>query len=70
LMIDFIPKTLESRTMEICSKGLGSQSFNFLWKAFPPIKLMPNFIHDSIVFSATVFWRLYLPLQRRFMFLK
>lgn len=69
LMIDSVPNILQHRTMEICSKGLGSQTFNYLWMLFPVLKHTPAFVHNLIVAAATITWRIYLPVQRRFKFL-
>lgn len=69
LMIDFVPKPLKNRQMEICTKGLGSQSFIYVYRNIPFIKYLPEFIYDFMSWSATKIWRLYLPIQRKFKFL-
>lgn len=69
LMVDFVPKNLANRKMEICSKGLGSQSFIILYNRIPIIKYMPQFVHNFMCWIATIFWRIALPIQRRFEFL-
>lgn len=69
LMIDFIPKPLQHRFMEISSKGLGSQSFIFFYKKFPFIQKLPEFIHNMMIAAFTLIWRIYLPFQRRVKFL-
>jgi len=69
LMVDFIPKNLQHRTMEICSKALGSQSFIFFYKRMKLVRMMPKFMHDAMCQMFAVIWRLYLPIQRRFEFL-
>jgi|ERR1043165_8790759 aspartyl/asparaginyl beta-hydroxylase (cupin superfamily) len=66
LMIDFVPEALKSRTMEICSKGLGSQSFNYLHKKLALVRMLPLATHNWIAAVFTIFWRLYLPIQRKF----
>jgi aspartyl/asparaginyl beta-hydroxylase (cupin superfamily) len=69
LMVDFVPKPLQHRTMEICSKGLGSQSFIYVYKTIPLVKHLPEFAFGLMSAVATVIWRLYLPIQRRLKFL-
>lgn len=69
LMVDFVPKILENRIMEICCKGLGSQSFIYLYKNIKLVRALPGFVQDFMCQVATAIWRIYLPLQRRFKFL-
>jgi beta-hydroxylase len=69
LMVDFVPRILQHRTKEICAKGLGSQSFIFVYKAFPFVKHLPAFVHQLMVHVATAIWWVYLPIQRRLKFL-
>lgn len=70
IMIDIIPKILENRTMEICSKGLGSQSFIVFYNTFKIVRILPSFMHNWMCSLFTLIWRLYLPFQRNFKFLK
>jgi ornithine lipid ester-linked acyl 2-hydroxylase len=65
LMVDFVPKNLEHRQMEICAKGLGSQSFIIVYNKIPFVKHLPAFVHTFMVQVASLFWRLFLPIQRR-----
>ena len=69
LMFDFIPKDLEHRTTEICTKALGSQSFIFFYKRFAFVRLLPVFTHDFICSLFALIWRIYLPIQKKFSFL-
>jgi aspartyl/asparaginyl beta-hydroxylase (cupin superfamily) len=69
LMFDFIPQILMDRKMEICSKALGSQSFIYLYKHISVFRKTPLFLHNSLCSMFALFWRLYLPVQRRFKFL-
>jgi aspartyl/asparaginyl beta-hydroxylase (cupin superfamily) len=70
LMVDFVPKPLQSRTREICAKGLGSQSFIYVYKTIPFVKHLPAFVHQFMVHVATAIWWVYLPVQRSLKFLK
>lgn len=69
LMVDFIPNILKKRQMEISAKGLGSQSFIFLYKNISLIRYMPNIIYPFMCWIFAVIWRVYLPIQRRLKFL-
>ncbi len=69
LMVDFVPKLLLHRQMEICSKGLGSQSFILVYNTIFFVKYLPAFVHNLMCQAATVFWRLFLPIQRKLKFL-
>jgi hypothetical protein len=69
LMIDFVPKILENRQEEICAKGLGSQSFIYLYKNISLVRKLPNFVYPFMCWVATLIWRIYLPFQRRLKFL-
>ncbi len=69
LMFDFIPQPLIHRTDEICSTALGSQSFIFFYKHTRLVKHLPTFIHSMMCKTFSVFWRIYLPIQRRLEFL-
>lgn len=64
LMVDFVPEPLRHRQMEICAKGLGSQSFNVLYGRIPLVRKLPAFFHTLICDMAAVFWRIALPFQR------
>lgn len=70
IMLDFVPDILSNRKMEICSKGLGSQSFIFLYNKFALFRSMPTYVHEFSCVIFSLIWRLYLPVQRRFEFLK
>lgn len=69
LMFDFIPQPLVSKTNEICSKALGSQSFIFFYKRFAIIRKLPGFMHSFLCSLFSLIWLIYLPIQRRFKFL-
>lgn len=69
VILDFVPKMLEHRKMEICTKTLGSQTFTYTYNNFPIIKYLPNFTHELLCFIFKITWRIYLPIQRKFNFL-
>jgi aspartyl/asparaginyl beta-hydroxylase (cupin superfamily) len=69
VILDFVPKPLLDRKMEICTKTLGSQSFTYLYKQFALVRMLPEFIHSFLCFIFTIIWRIYLPIQRRMRFL-
>ena len=69
LMVDFIPQELADKKIKICADGLGSQGFIYLYKNIILIQKLPVFMHDMICKAGSLFWRLYLPIQRRFEFL-
>lgn len=69
MILDIVPEMHQSRTMEICSKNLGTSTFNVLYDRFKFLGHLPNAIHELMVSVFSVFWRLYLPIQRRVSFL-
>lgn len=69
LIIDIVPKTIENRIMEICSKTLGSQTYIFLYKRVAFFRLFPSFAGSLFSNIFSIFWRVYLPIQRKFKFL-
>lgn len=60
LMFDFVPKVLEHRKLEICSKGLGSQSFNYLFTRIGLLKYTPIWFHNILAAIFTQIWKVYL----------
>jgi hypothetical protein len=66
LMFDFVPKILEHKTMEICTKGWGYKTFIFLYENSVMVRMMPNFIQEIMCSFFTLLWRIYLPMQIRF----
>ncbi|MCF8256467.1 MAG: aspartyl/asparaginyl beta-hydroxylase domain-containing protein [Flavobacteriales bacterium] len=69
MIIDIVPEMFRHRTMEICAKNLGTSTFNVLYDRFRFIGKLPNAVHELMVASFSIFWRLYLPIQRRLTFL-
>jgi len=69
VILDFVPKVLEARKMEIVCNTLGSQSFTFLFNKFTFVKKLPNFTHNALCKLFAFLWMVYLPIQRRFEFL-
>lgn len=69
LMVDIVPNCLIHRKMEICSLGLGSQSFIFFYNKFNFVQKLPKFIHNLMCNVFSFIWRIYLPIQRKFSFL-
>lgn len=69
LMIDFVPKVLNDRKWEICSKGLASQTFIILYNKIFLIRYLPKGVHDFMCSVLAVFWRIALPIQRGISFL-
>ncbi len=68
LMVDFVPKILQHRQLEICAKGLGSQSFIYFYNQMALVRAMPKFVHSLMCWIFAAIWRTLLPLQRRFPF--
>jgi aspartyl/asparaginyl beta-hydroxylase (cupin superfamily) len=66
LMMDIVPKPLMHRKLEICLKGLGSQSFNYFYKNHSWFRIFPTFLQPIFVFVFTAIWRAYLPIERFF----
>lgn len=60
LLFDFVPKPLQHRILEICSKGLGSQSYNALYVKFGWYRKLPKFFHDINIWAFTQIWKIYL----------
>lgn len=69
LMVDFVPEPLKNRQMEICAKGLGSQSFIIFYNKFALVRNLPPFMHSLMCAVFAGIWRVLLPLQRSFKFL-
>ena len=69
LMFDFVPQPLVHRMNEICTNALGSQSFIFFYKRIALIRKLPKFMHDFMCLCFSFIWKIYLPIQRRFIFL-
>ena len=69
LMVDFVPDPLKHRQVEICARGLGSQTFNIFYHKFWLVRKMPIFMHDAMCAVFALVWRMLLPVQRKFKFL-
>lgn len=69
LMVDIVPKNLSSKKNQICYKGLGSQTYNYLYSKIRIFRKLPTPIHQLSVKIFTFIWRTYLPLQRSISFL-
>lgn len=63
IMFDFVPKILEHRTLEICSKGLGSQTYNLFYNKFKFYRLFPEKFHQMNIWVFTQIWKMYLLLK-------
>lgn len=69
LIVDLKSPFVPESKLEVCSKVLGAQSFNYLEKRFPIFEKLPNQAADLLCFFLALGWRLYLPVQRRIKFL-
>lgn len=69
VILDFVPQGHPYSIMQVCSKTLGSQSFTFLYNKFSLVRKLPESINQFLCDGFGLFWRLYLPIQRRFKFL-
>jgi len=69
VIVDIVPEMHRHRTMEICSKNLGTSTFNTLYDRFSLVRRLPNAVHEFMCQVFSVFWRVYLPVQRRVRFL-
>jgi len=69
IIVDIIPEIFRKRTMEICSNNLGTSTFNVLYDRYRVIRDFPVGIHNLMCTGFSLFWTLYLPIQRRFKFL-
>jgi hypothetical protein len=69
LMVDIVPNELASIRNEICYKGLGSQSFIYLYNNISLIRILPNFSYDLLCTIFSFMWKVYLPFQKRLKFL-
>jgi len=65
LIIDFVPKVLETRQQEICTKTLGSQTYIFLYKRIWFLKYLPEFIVLFLCYTFSLLWVFLLPIQRK-----
>lgn len=64
IMFDFVPKVLSHRTLEICSKGLGSQSYNYFYKKFAWYRKLPVKFHELNIWAFTQIWKTYIVLNK------
>ncbi|MCO5233301.1 MAG: aspartyl/asparaginyl beta-hydroxylase domain-containing protein [Chitinophagales bacterium] len=69
IMFDFIPQPLVHKQKEICARGLGSQSFIYMYKHWSWVKSLPEFLYEPMCRLFALIWRVYLPFQRRLKFL-
>jgi len=69
VIADIIPEVHCHRTMEICSNNLGVSTFTALYDRLRFIRRLPNAVHEFMCRVFTIFWRVYLPVQRRVRFL-
>lgn len=69
LVFDVIKKEYQDQTHWYCSQALSSLVIKGIDSKFPIIKKLPKFIQQSIHYTFSSLWFLYLPLQRRFSFL-
>jgi aspartyl/asparaginyl beta-hydroxylase (cupin superfamily) len=65
LLFDFVPRVLEKKKIEICTKTLGSQTYIFLYKWIFFMKYFPEFIADFMCWGFSILWRILLPIQRK-----
>jgi hypothetical protein len=69
LIVDFVPKVLGDRQNEICAKTLGSQTYIFLYRRIALFRHLPEFVASGFCFIFSIFWRIFLPIQRRVKFI-
>lgn len=69
LVVDIIPSFFLESKLEICSRVLGAQTFNYFEKRFPILKKIPDSKLGSINWLLAFAWRCFLPIQRRLPFL-
>ncbi|MBX7182161.1 MAG: aspartyl/asparaginyl beta-hydroxylase domain-containing protein [Bacteroidia bacterium] len=69
LIVDFVPKLLQHKMVEICAKTLGSQSYIFFYKKLALVRKFPEPVADFFCYLFYLIWRIYLPIQRTFPFL-
>jgi hypothetical protein len=69
LIVDFTPKIIEDKMVEICTKTLGSQTYIFLYHKLGFVKKLPESVAAFLCSFFAFLWRFYLPIQRRFKFL-
>ena len=65
LVVDIVPRFISATKNKVCIKLLGAQSFNYLENRFTILKNIPDSVLGIIHFSLSLFWWLYLPIQRR-----
>lgn len=69
LIVDIVPRFIAESKIQVCSRVLGAQTFNYLEKRFPFLAKIPGNRLGIIHFFLTYLWRAYLPIQRRIKFL-
>lgn len=64
LVFDIIHPTLLHKKKWICAKVLGAQTYIFLENKFKLLQKAPSFLLGFIHIALSVFWSIYLPIQR------
>ena len=68
LIVDFVPKVLEDKQLEICAKTLGSQTYIFLYKRIGFFKRLPESVASFLCSFFSAIWMVLLPVQRKIKF--
>jgi hypothetical protein len=69
LIVDIVPSYISEVKTDICSKVLGAQTLHYIECRFPIFKKIPLHILPVFHAIASLAWRLYLPVQRKLLFL-
>ena len=69
LIVDLKSPFVSGSKMEVCSKVLGAQSFNYLEARFPIVKNLSKTLANIVCVLLSFAWKIYLPVQRKIKFL-
>lgn len=66
LMVDIVPEEFKEIKFKICTKGLASQTYNFLYKRFKFFRNLPIGILQFSIKLLAIIWSIYLPFEIKF----
>ncbi len=69
LVFDIVRQEYQHKKTWVCAQSLGALSLKYFYSSTPALKQLPMPILNTIHFTFSTFWYLYLPFQNRFSFL-
>jgi ornithine lipid ester-linked acyl 2-hydroxylase len=65
LMLDIVPEELKNKKIDISTRGLGSQTYNYFYSKFSFYRKLPKPLLDLSIFIFTILWKIYLPIENK-----